>query len=290
MTSSCPPALAIAPDGRPHASMPVQITRRIRRRARPDLPWHPDRAVVRRSAGNWTLQSTLQRHGFGPVAGVDEAGRGACAGPLVVAACVLRPGDARRLAGLTDSKLLTASAREEYFALLTRHAQDHAIVVIPPREVDRRGVHIANIEGMRRAVAALAEPPGYVLTDGFAVRGLGRPALAVPKGDQVAACVAAASVLAKVARDRILAALDVEHPGYGLAEHKGYCTPAHHAALAALGPSPVHRFSFANVRSVVGRVPGLVHNEGGIEEQEAGPLAAEPAGLIRIVDVEGAPS
>jgi len=153
---------------------------------------------VRRSAGTWTLQSTLQRHGLGPVAGVDEAGRGACAGPLVVAACVLRPGDAKRLEGLTDSKLLTAAAREEYFALITRRAEDLAVIIIPPAEVDRRGVHVANIEGMRRAVAQLSSPPGYVLTDGFPVRGFGRPALAVQKGDQVAACVAAASVLAKV--------------------------------------------------------------------------------------------
>jgi len=240
----------------------------------------PGRAVVRRSAGTWTLQSTLQRHGLGPVAGVDEAGRGACAGPLVVAACVLRPGDAARLDGLTDSKLLTAAAREEYFSLITRWALDHAVVVIPPDDVDRRGVHVANIEGMRRAVARLSAPPGYVLTDGFAVRGLGRPALAVPKGDQVAACVAAASVLAKVTRDRIMVALDTEFPEYGFAEHKGYCTPVHDVALAEHGPSPVHRYSFVNVRialrSALGRpaavepTTGLVHNESPLGTSEAG--------------------
>ena len=216
-----------------------------RRRPRPILPPEqaPGRAVVRRSAGTWTLQATLQRHGLGPVAGVDEAGRGACAGPLVVAACVLRPADARRLEGLTDSKLLTPTARAEFFSLITRWAEDHAVVVIPPHEVDRRGVHVANIEGMRRAVAQLDRPPGYVLTDGFPVRGLGRPALAVPKGDQAAACVAAASVLAKVTRDRIMVCLDAELPQYGFAEHKGYCTPVHDAALAEHGPSPVHRYS-----------------------------------------------
>jgi ribonuclease HII len=223
--------------------------------------WRPARAVVRRSAGNWTLQATLHRHGLGPVAGVDEAGRGACAGPLVVAACVLRPGDAKRLDGLTDSKLLTAPAREEYYALITRRAEDLAVIVIPPAEVDRRGVHVANIEGMRRAVAALSAPPGYVLTDGFPVRGFGRPALAVPKGDQVAACVAAASVLAKVTRDRILIELDADFPEYGFAEHKGYCTPTHEAALAAHGPSRVHRYSFVNVRAAAGLPTGLVHNE-----------------------------
>jgi len=225
----------------------------------------PARAIVRRSAGSWTLQTTLHRHGLGPVAGVDEAGRGACAGPLVVAACVLRPGDAKRLEGLTDSKLLTPAAREEYFALITRWAADSCVVVIPADEVDRRGVHIANIEGMRRAVAGLAGPPGYVLTDGFAVRGFGRPSLAVPKGDQVAACVAAASVLAKVTRDRIMVALDAELPQYRFAEHKGYCTPIHDAALLEHGPSPVHRYSFVNVRgawaSRFGLPSALVHNE-----------------------------
>jgi ribonuclease HII len=219
-----------------------------RRPVRVTLPaeQRPSRAVVRRS-GTWTLQSTLDRYGLGPVAGVDEAGRGACAGPLVVAACVLRSGDAKRLDGLTDSKLLTPAAREEYFGLLMRRAVDHAVVVVDPAEVDRRGVHVANIEGMRRAVARLADRPGYVLTDGFPVRGFGTPALAVPKGDQVAACVAAASVLAKVTRDRIMVGLDREFPQYGFAEHKGYCTPEHSAALDEHGPCVEHRFSYVNV-------------------------------------------
>jgi ribonuclease HII len=250
------------------SSTPQGLRGRVRRGPEVLLPegWRPDRAIVRRSAGTWTLQSTLHRHGLGPVAGVDEAGRGACAGPLVVAACVLRPGDARRFEGLTDSKLLTAAAREEFFTLITRWAADLAVIVIPPAEVDRRGVHIANIEGMRRAVAGLASPPGYVLTDGFAVRGFGRPALAVPKGDLVAACVAAASVLAKVTRDRIMVELDERLPQYGFALHKGYCTPVHDAALAAHGPSGEHRYSFVNVASAAAAVrPAevLVHNGAG---------------------------
>ncbi len=236
---------------------------------------------MRRSAGTWTLQSTLQRHGLGPVAGVDEAGRGACAGPLVVAACVLRPGDAKRLAGLTDSKLLTARAREEFFALITRWAHDLAVVVVPPDEVDRRGVHVANIEGMRRAVARLSVTPGYVLTDGFPVRGFGRPALAVPKGDQVAACVAAASVLAKVTRDRIMVGLHAEFPQYRFAEHKGYCTPVHDAALAEHGPSPVHRHSFVNVRAAsrVGVGPAAVGPPAGLVHNVSMPLGSSDAGL-----------
>jgi ribonuclease HII len=245
----------------PARPVPVRRFRPARRPARPTLPpeLRPARAVVRRS-GIWTLQSTLHRHGLGPVAGVDEAGRGACAGPLVVAACVLRPGDAKRLDGLTDSKLLTAAARDEYYRLVVRWAEDHAVVVIPPAEVDRRGVHVANVEGMRRAVAGLSMRPGYVLTDGFAVRGFGSPALAVQKGDQVAACVAAASVLAKVTRDRIMVELDREFPQYGFAEHKGYCTPVHDAAMRDHGPSRVHRYSFVNVRAAVGLPTDLVHN------------------------------
>ncbi|SHL28897.1 RNase HII [Pseudonocardia thermophila] len=216
-----------------------------------------------RRNGNWTLQATLQRHGLGPVAGVDEAGRGACAGPLVVAACVLRPADAKRLAGLTDSKLLTPAVREEFYDLIVQRAEQYSVIVIPPDEVDRRGVHVANVEGMRRAVAHLETPPGYVLTDGFPVRGFGTPTLAVQKGDQVAACVAAASVLAKVTRDRLMVELDAQYPQYRFAEHKGYCTPVHDAMLAEHGPSPVHRYSFVNVRAaMVGVVRSAVGAEG----------------------------
>ena len=212
----------------------------------------PGRSVVTRADGIYALERTLRRRGFGYVAGADEAGRGACAGPLVAAAVILPPGRRGEIDGLTDSKLLTPAAREEYYALITRRALDHAVVVIPPAEVDRRGVHVANIEGMRRAVARLAAAPGYVLTDGFPIRGFGTPTLAVQKGDQVAACVAAASVLAKVTRDRIMVELDAEFPEYGFGEHKGYCTPVHDAALTEHGPSAVHRFSFVNVRSAVG--------------------------------------
>lgn len=227
------------------------------------VPWpRPWRAVIRRSTGIWAWESALHRHGLGPVAGVDEAGRGACAGPLVVASCVPRPGDAGRWDGLTDSKLLTPAARERFYELIVRRAVDWAVVVIPPLEIDRRGVHLANVDGMRRAVARLSTPPGYVLTDGFPVRGMIAPSLAVPKGDQAAACVAAASVLAKVTRDRIMVELDREWPAYGFAEHKGYCTPAHDASLRAHGPSPVHRFSFVNVGRAGAVQPdrSVVHN------------------------------
>ncbi|SDE42771.1 RNase HII [Rhodococcus tukisamuensis] len=193
------------------------------------------------------MESALIRTGLGPVAGVDEAGRGACAGPLVVAACVLGPKPHAALAGLDDSKRLTERVREELFPVIQRLARAWCIVEIPAWEVDRLGVHVANIEGMRRAVAGLSPAPGYVLTDGFRVPGLPAPSLPVIGGDAAAACIAAASVLAKVSRDRTMVALDETIPGYGFAGHKGYSTAAHTAAMAALGPSHEHRMSYANV-------------------------------------------
>lgn len=203
--------------------------------------------MVRRAAGTWTLQATLHRRGLGPVAGVDEAGRGACAGPLVVAACVLRPADAAALDGLTDSKLLSAEKREHFHELLVARAVARSVVVVPATEVDALGVHVVNLEGMRRAVAGLGVHPGYVLTDGFRVPGLTAPNMAVIGGDRVAACVAAASVLAKVTRDRIMTALHERWPCYGFADHKGYCTEEHTDALLTHGPCEDHRYSYGNV-------------------------------------------
>jgi ribonuclease HII len=210
----------------------------------------PPRTVIRKSSGLRTLESALYRSGLGPVAGVDEVGRGACAGPLVVAACVLGSGRLESLGALDDSKKLTETAREKLYPLICRYALAYHVVFIPSVDVDRRGVHVANIEGMRRAVAGLSVRPGYVLSDGFRVPGLPVPSLPVIGGDAAAACIAAASVLAKVSRDRLMVAMDADHPGYGFAEHKGYSTEAHSAALNELGPCPEHRYSFINVRRV----------------------------------------
>ncbi|WP_249124183.1 ribonuclease HII [Saccharopolyspora erythraea] len=207
----------------------------------------PPRTVVRRSTGNWALQSALDRRGLGPVAGVDEAGRGACAGPLVVAACALKPGDGRRFEGLTDSKVLSPAERERLYDVIHAKALSSSVIVIPADEVDALGIHVANLEGMRRAVAQLSVPPGYVLTDGFRVPGLGTPSVAVVKGDLVAACVAAASVLAKVTRDRIMTGLHEQFPMYGFDEHKGYCTSDHTVRLTEHGPCEEHRWCYANV-------------------------------------------
>src|SRR5262245_8577115 len=213
------------------------------------------RTVVRREAGLYALERALQRRGFRHVAGADEAGRGACAGPLVAAAAVLPEGRRGVIDGLADSKLLTPAARERVYDIVVSRALAYAIVVIPADEVDGRGLHVCNLTAMRRALASLTTRPEYVLTDGFGVDGLGVPGLAVWKGDQVAACVAAASVLAKVTRDRIMCELSEHWPQYGFADHKGYATPEHSAALHTHGACPHHRFSYANVAAVAG-TPG----------------------------------
>jgi ribonuclease HII len=215
----------------------------------------PRGSTVRRDAGLYGYERALRRAGLGPIAGVDEAGRGACAGPLVAAAAILPEGPRGVVPGLADSKLLTARARERCYDEILRRADAWSVVVIEPEECDRLGMHVANIEALRRAVAKLEQPAAYVLTDGFPVDGLGTPGLAVWKGDRVAACIAAASVLAKVTRDRIMVELDGDYPAYEFPVHKGYITSLHTERLTALGPSPVHRMRFVNVRRAAGLEP-----------------------------------
>jgi ribonuclease HII len=195
----------------------------------------------------WDMERSLHRRGFTAVAGADEAGRGACAGPLVAAACVLPAGRRGRVPGLADSKLLTAAARERVHDEVVARAVAWSVVVVPVPELDARGMHVTNLEALRRAVSALDPPADYVLTDGFPVPGLGVPTLAVWKGDRVAACVSAASVLAKVARDRMMLDLHERFPEYDFAVHKGYTTESHTAALERHGPCPEHRSRFVNV-------------------------------------------
>jgi ribonuclease HII len=206
---------------------------------------------VRSENGLWALERVLQRSGFPLVAGTDEAGRGACAGPLVVAAAVLPTGRRGEVPGLADSKLLSEAAREAAYDEVVARALAWSVVVVPSTEVDRCGLHVMNVRAMRQAVLRLDPAPSYVLTDGFSVAGMPAPALAVWKGDRVAACVAAASVLAKVTRDRMMRELHERWPEYDFARHKGYATPEHTAALAERGPCPQHRYSYVNVRSAV---------------------------------------
>lgn len=194
-----------------------------------------------------TYEVALSKAGLGPVAGVDEAGRGACCGPITIAACVLPDKVLPELSTLTDSKKLTPRARERLYPIIQDCAWAFAIVHIGPAAIDHRGIQHANVSGMRRAVARLDVRPGYVLTDALKVLGMPCPQLAMTGGDAAARCIAAASVLAKVSRDRLMVELDERYPGYGLAGHKGYGTAAHTRAIEELGVNPQHRLSYANV-------------------------------------------
>ena len=214
----------------------------------PAPPFRPPRLVVRRAAGLDAFESALARAGFDVVAGADEAGRGACAGPLVVAACVLGRGVRQRVDGLADSKVLTPRTRERLFGEIRSRAVAYAIVIVAAAEVDAYGLQVANLAGMRRALGRLHPRPSYALTDGFAVRGLAMPATAVWKGDAVVSCIAAASILAKVTRDRIMADLHERWPLYDFVRHKGYVTADHAAALRTHGPCPEHRMRYVNVQ------------------------------------------
>lgn len=232
-------------------------------------PIRPLRFTPRRDHGLYALERALGHGGFDRVAGVDEAGRGACAGPLVVGAVILPGGSRGRIDGLTDSKLLSPRRRELMYDEIVRRAVAWSAVIIDCREIDRIGLHRCNVTGMRRAVAALPTRPDYVLSDGFRVPGLEVPALAVPKGDRAAACIAAASVIAKVTRDRIMVELHTRYPAYGFNVHKGYGTPEHTDVLTEHGPCPEHRFSFVNVSRIAvggrfGRAFGVGKRDNGI--------------------------
>lgn len=192
-------------------------------------------------------EELLAAHGLGPVAGVDEAGRGACCGPMTVAACVLPDGDLPGLEKLTDSKKLSAATREKLYPLITDAAVSWSVVTVSATYIDARGIQHANVSGMRRAVAALDTRPGYVLTDAWRIPGLTVPHLPVIGGDAAMRCISAASVLAKVTRDRLMVEMDARHPEYGLASHKGYSTKAHMAAVRQHGATAEHRYTYANV-------------------------------------------
>jgi ribonuclease HII len=198
------------------------------------------------------IESQLLQSGIKNIAGVDEAGRGPCAGPLIIAAVILNDPLAKSLGGVKDSKQLSADQRDELFELIKANSLAYSIIEISVEEIDSLGLHKCNIEGMRRAVQALDAKADYVLTDGYSIPGLSTPNLAVWKGDQVAITISAASILAKVYRDRIMIELDKKYPMYGLANHKGYITASHTAAIKEFGVLPIHRKSFANIAAITG--------------------------------------
>jgi ribonuclease HII len=189
-------------------------------------------------------EAVLREQGFDLIAGCDEAGRGALAGPLVAAAVIVPAGF--DTTGIRDSKLMTPNQREEQYARIVASCVV-AVAKAEPAAIDRRGLHRSNIALLRRAARALDPEPEYVLTDGFPVAKMPCPALGVKKGDAVCASVAAASIVAKVTRDRIMVRLDRRYPAFGFWHNKGYGTSEHWAALDQHGPTPIHRLSFAGI-------------------------------------------
>ena len=199
------------------------------------------------------IEATLIASGISKIAGCDEAGRGPCAGPLVIAAVILQFPLHESLEEIRDSKELSEGKRENLYDLIIGNALSYSIIEISPAEIDAKGLHKCNLEGMRRAISTLKIEPDYVLTDGYPIDGLDTPTLAIWKGDQVSITVGAASILAKVYRDRKMILLDKKYPGYGLAEHKGYITARHTAAINQLGVTEIHRKSFANIQEIINR-------------------------------------
>lgn len=193
----------------------------------------------------WRLENAARRAGARQIAGLDEVGRGPMFGPVVAAAVILKNG--WRLRGLTDSKQLTEKQRDAFDEVIRAKAVAWAIAAVDVETIDRINIRRASLLAMRTAVEQLTIAPDYLLIDGCDTIEWPCAQEAVVQGDARSVSIAAASVLAKVHRDRLLVELDAVYPGYGLARHKGYCSPEHLAALARLGPTPLHRKSYAPV-------------------------------------------
>jgi ribonuclease HII len=189
-----------------------------------------------------TLENALRRVGFVHVAGCDEVGRGCLAGPVVAAAVVLHPD--RHIAGVSDSKAVQAPERERLYEQILRHAIAWAVAGAEPAEIDRINIHQASLRAMQRAVLALSPMPDIVLVDAFRIPELPMAQRGVTHGDRRCAAIAAASIVAKVTRDRQMRDLHVQDPRYGFDRHKGYATADHLDAVARFGYSAVHRRSF----------------------------------------------
>lgn len=191
---------------------------------------------------DFSLEQELHEKGFTFVCGVDEAGRGPLCGPVVAAACILPDGYVPE--GLNDSKKLTEKKREKLFDIIRENAVAYCIAEASVEEIDRMNILEADLLAMRRAIDGLSVPADHALIDGNIARGFQIPATPVIHGDAISPSIAAASILAKVTRDRLCIELDQAYPQYGIAKHKGYGTKAHMEALRQHGPSPIHRKQF----------------------------------------------
>ncbi|MBQ9411683.1 MAG: ribonuclease HII [Oscillospiraceae bacterium] len=203
----------------------------------------PERAGA---AGLWEMERELASRGIAPVCGVDEAGRGPLAGPVCAAAVLLPTGFV--IPGLNDSKKLSERRREALYDAITDAAVSFGVAFATVEEIEEKNILGATFLAMNRAIALLDPAPALALIDGNQNRGIASPSQCVVRGDARCASVAAASILAKVTRDRYMREMDGRYPGYGFAVHKGYGTAAHYAALRALGPSPIHRPTFLRKR------------------------------------------
>ena len=201
----------------------------------------------------WKHEKAARKQGALRIAGLDEVGRGPLFGPVVAAAVILQKGC--RLHGLTDSKKLSEKRRDEFQILIRANAVAWAIAVVDVETIDRINIRRASLLAMRLAVEQLALSPDYLLIDGIDTIDWPCQQQSVIQGDSISLSIAAASVLAKVHRDRLLVELDSQFPGYGLASHKGYAAPQHLAALARLGPTPLHRKSFSPVSQAALQFP-----------------------------------
>jgi ribonuclease HII len=197
---------------------------------------------VTRPRASRTLENSIRRYGYVHVAGVDEVGRGCLAGPVVAGAVILKPDC--YVVGVADSKVLTADDRERLFEGICGAAVSWHVSIVEPEEIDRINIHRASLQAMREAILSLVPLPGFVLVDGFKVPDLLMPQRPVIHGDRRSTAIAAASILAKVTRDRLMAELHVRDPRYGFDQHKGYATRAHLDAVGRFGYSPVHRRTF----------------------------------------------
>ena len=197
---------------------------------------------MRKVSARRTIENALRRYGFVCVAGVDEVGRGCLAGPVMAGAVILDPN--RRIDGLADSKALTAAQRERLHEEIIGKSIAWTVVSVTPGEIDRINIHQATLLAMRRAVLALAPLPDAVLVDAFRIPSLPMAQRGVIGGDRRSSAIAAASIVAKVTRDRMMQALHAADPRYGFDRHKGYATADHLAAVARFGYSPQHRRSF----------------------------------------------
>jgi len=189
-----------------------------------------------------TIENALRRWGFVRIAGVDEVGRGCLAGPVMAGAVVLDPD--HHIPGLRDSKLLSPLERERLYTEITRHGLGWSVAAVEPAEIDRVNIHRASLQAMRQAVLGLNPLPGLVLVDAFRIPDLLIAQRAIIHGDVRCAAIAAASIVAKVVRDRLMIELHTADPRYGFDRHKGYATPDHLAAVSKHGYSAVHRRSF----------------------------------------------